>query len=69
MHAASRILALVIFCLGLSACFTSEEPLIGADDAVFPFERIVFAEVSRSDDQQSWTRKGDAYSLAAGRKQ
>ena len=47
MHAASRILALVIFCLGLSACFTSEEPLIGADDAVFPFERIVFAEVSR----------------------
>lgn len=62
MHAASRILALVIFCLGLSACFTSEEPLIGAEDAVFPFERIVFAEVSRSDDQQSWTRKGDAYS-------
>lgn len=62
MHAASRILALVIFCLGLSACFTSEEPLIGGEDAVFPFERIIFAEVSRPDDRQSWTRKGDAYS-------
>ena len=63
MHLASRILSMILLCLGLTACFTSEEPLIAAEDAVFPFERIVFAEVSRPDDRQTWTRKGDAYSF------
>jgi hypothetical protein len=62
MHATNRILFLVLICLGLSACFTSPVPLIGPDDAVFPFDRIVFGEVSRPDDRQTWTRKGDAYS-------
>ena len=62
MHLASRVLSLALLCLGLAACFTSKEPLIGAADAAFPFERIVFAEVSRADDRQTWTRKGDAYS-------
>jgi hypothetical protein len=62
MHLASRVLSLALLCLGLAACFTSKAPLIGPDDAAFPFERIVFAEVSRPDDRQSWTRKGDAYS-------
>jgi hypothetical protein len=62
MHLATRVLSLALLCLGLAACFTSEEPLIGAGDAVFPLERIVFAEVSRPDDTQTWTRKGDAYS-------
>jgi hypothetical protein len=62
MHLASRVLSLALLCLGLTACFTSKDPLIGGADAVFPFERIVFAEVSRADDRQTWTRKGDAYS-------
>lgn len=63
MFAVSRVLSVVLVCLGLAACFTAKEPLIGPDDAVFPFERIVFAEVSRPDDRQSLTRKGDAYSF------
>ena len=63
MHLASRVLSLTLLCLGLTACFTSEEPLIGPKDAVFPFERIVFAEVDRPDDRQTWTRKGDVYSF------
>ena len=63
MHIASRILVLVTLCVGLTACFTSEKPLISAEDAVFPFEHIVFGEASRPDDRQTWTRKGDAYSF------
>lgn len=62
MHLASRVLSIAILCIGLAACFTSKEPLIGPADAAFPFERIVFAEVSRADDPQTWVRKGDAYS-------
>lgn len=54
---------IVLACFGLAACFTSTEPLIGPEDAAFPFERVVFAEVSRPDDPQIWTRKGDAYSF------
>jgi hypothetical protein len=63
MNAAFRILFVVLVCLGLSACFTSTVPLIGPDDAVFPYDKIVFGEVSRPDDRQTWTRKGDAYSF------
>jgi hypothetical protein len=61
MHLANRVLSIALLCLGLAACFTSKEPLIGAEDGVFPFDRIVFVEVSRADDRQTWTRKGDAY--------
>jgi hypothetical protein len=64
MTAVARILTVVLVCLGLGGCFTAKEPLIGPDDAVFPFERIVFEEVSRpDDDRQSLIRKGDAYSF------
>jgi hypothetical protein len=63
MNAAFRILAVVFLSLGLSACFTSPVPLIGPEDAVFPFEKIVFGEVSREDDRQTWIKKGDAYSF------
>jgi hypothetical protein len=62
MQLASRVFSITLLCLSLAACFTSKEPLIGAGDAAFPFDRIVFAEVSRADDRQTWTRKGDAYS-------
>lgn len=61
MLLAKRVLTLVLICFGLMGCFTSDGPLIGAEDATFPFERIVFAEVSRPDDRQSWARNGDAY--------
>jgi hypothetical protein len=49
--------------LALAGCFTSPEPLIGADQAVFPYQRIVFGEADRQDDRQTWTRKGDSYSF------
>jgi hypothetical protein len=62
MQLASRVLSIALLCLSLAACFTSRDPLIGPGDATFPFDRIVFAEVSRADDRQTWTRKGDAYS-------
>jgi len=62
MHLASRVLSIALLCMGLTACFTSDDPLIGPAEATFPFERIVFAEVSRADDPQTWVRKGDAYS-------
>ncbi|HET7718049.1 MAG TPA: hypothetical protein VFK86_20670 [Bauldia sp.] len=61
MHAAIRLLLASAFCLGLSACFTSPDPLVGAADAVFPFERLVFREQSLPDDRQTMTREGDAY--------
>jgi hypothetical protein len=63
MHLARRVLSIALLCLSLAACFTSKEPLIAAEDAAFPFERILFAEVSRPDDRQTWTHKGDAYSF------
>ncbi len=62
MYLAVRIISIALLCLGLAACFTSKEPLIGPEEAAFPFERIVFAEVSRADDPQTWIRKDGAYS-------
>ena len=50
----------------LGGCFTSPEPLIGADQAVFPYDTIVFAEADRPDDRQTFQRKGDAYSFRPG---
>lgn len=61
MRIAKRILMLAFLCFGLTACFTSAEPLIGSADAVFPVERIVFVEVSQPETRQVWTRKGDVY--------
>lgn len=63
MSAVSRVLSVVLICLGLGGCFTAKEAMIGPADAVFPFERIVFGEVSRPDDRESLTRKDDAYSF------
>jgi hypothetical protein len=50
--------------LALAGCFTSETPLIGPDDAVFPFETIVFRSMDRPDDRQTWTHEGDIYRFA-----
>jgi hypothetical protein len=47
----------------LAGCFTSPAPLIGADQAVFPYEKIIFADADRQDDRQTWVRQGDAYSF------
>jgi hypothetical protein len=58
-----RQFAVLAITLGMAGCFTSREPLIGPEDAVFPFDRIVFGEVSRPNDRQSLVRKGDAYSF------
>lgn len=47
----------------LAGCFTSAEPLIGPDQAVFPYDKIVYGQIDRQDDLQTWMRKGDAYSF------
>ncbi len=63
MNLAVRVLSTVVLCLGLAGCFTSKEPLIGPEDAVFPYQTIVFGDAGNPDDRQTWTRKGDAYSF------
>ena len=57
------ILFVLVAPLVLAGCFTSPEPLIGAGEAVFPYEKIVFRSADREDDRQTWTRKGDSYSF------
>ena len=56
-----QALFIVLACFALASCFTSSEPLIGPDDATFPFARIDFAEVGQPDNPQTWTRRGDVY--------
>ncbi|MCW5697965.1 MAG: hypothetical protein KIS96_14690 [Bauldia sp.] len=43
----------------LAGCFTSEEPLLAAADADFPFERIVYAAEDGS--TSTLVRQGDGY--------
>ena len=59
-----RLALILALPAALSACFTSKEPLIGADKAVFPYEEIVYAEADKGD-PATLKRKGDAYSLKA----
>ncbi len=57
------ILFVFVGAILLAGCFTSPESLIGADQAVFPYDKIVFAHVDHQDDRQTWVRDGDAYSF------
>lgn len=55
-----RSLALfAVLATPLAGCFTSEEPLLAAADADFPFERIVYAAEDGS--TSTLVRQGDAY--------
>lgn len=53
------IAALAGLALILAGCFTSSEPLIPADTADFPFERLVYA--AEGGEQSTLVRDGDAY--------
>lgn len=55
-----RIVAVMLLAAGLSACFSSEQPLVGPDQAVFPYETIVFAS-ENGGDPQTLVHRGDAY--------
>ena len=59
-----RAFAAILLAAGLSGCFSSDKPLIGADIAVFPYQKIVYTEEDR-DEPQTLTRTGDAYILTA----
>ncbi|MCB1488378.1 MAG: hypothetical protein KDJ88_13100 [Bauldia sp.] len=60
-----RVILLVLLApLLLTACFTSETPLIGPKDAVFPYETIVFRSMDRPEDRQTWDHSGDIYRFA-----
>lgn len=58
----ARLGFLAILALVLSGCFTSQTPLILAEDADFPFETIVYREI---DDDTLLTMRhiGDAYTI------
>lgn len=54
----------MLACLALAGCYISREELISASDAVFPYQRIVFAEVgseSTPEDHSVLVRQGDSY--------
>lgn len=55
---------LAVMVVGLSGCFTSETPLISAEDADFPFETFTYREVS-ADKLITMVREGDAYLIEA----
>lgn len=56
-----RILSIIALCLGVAACFTNKTPLIGPEDAAFPFERLTFRPVGDEDEVQTLARDGDVY--------
>jgi hypothetical protein len=68
MHHLLQVLRLgpvLALCLTVSGCFVSDAPLIGPDQASFPFERIVFEVDDRPGEPQVLARDGDAYRLTS----
>jgi hypothetical protein len=61
MRLFASIVSTMLLCLGLAGCFTSESLLIGADEADFPYDRIVFVAVDRPEDRLTLLRDGDVY--------
>ena len=60
-----RLGPVLALCVAVSGCFVSDAPLIGPDEASFPFERIVFEVDDRPGERQVLERDGDAYRLAS----
>jgi len=55
-----RSLSVILFAQWLAGCFISEAPLIGPQDAAFPFETITYREPG-SPIETTLTHEGDAY--------
>jgi hypothetical protein len=57
-----RLLTFLTFALtaSLGGCYISETPLVGAGDAVFPYETISYRETD-GDEIMTMVREGDAY--------
>jgi hypothetical protein len=53
-----RALAVALLAAGLAGCFVTEKPLIAADEAVFPYQKIIF---TAEDEPVTLTREGDVY--------
>jgi hypothetical protein len=54
----------VSLAMGLSGCFISETPLIGPEDAVFPYETISYKQPS-DEKPEKLVRQGDSYVITA----
>ncbi len=63
MRSLARIVVVFALLASLAGCFMSREPLIGPDEASFPFERIMFRLDGESDGEQMLTREGDHYRM------
>jgi hypothetical protein len=50
--------------LALGGCFISETPLVGPEDAVFPYETISY-KAANDDAPEKLVRQGDSYVIAA----
>jgi hypothetical protein len=61
MRIFAGMLSVALLCLGVAGCFTSKAPLIEADQAVFPHDRIVFVTADRPEDRLTLQRDGDVY--------
>lgn len=59
-----RTAALACISLGLSGCFTSEQPLVSAGDADFPFESLTYHQAD-SEDRVTLLRVSDGYRPAS----
>ena len=53
------LIILIVSALGLSGCFKSEQPLISAGDADFPFTTITYADPNGT--EYTLEKSGDAY--------
>ncbi|MCB1500927.1 MAG: hypothetical protein KDK07_14235 [Bauldia sp.] len=61
MRQFAGILCAVLLSISLAGCFTAKSPLIGADEAEFPYDRIVFVAIDRPEDRLILQRDGDTY--------
>lgn len=55
-----KLTMLTLTALALQGCFVSTEPLLKADKAVFPFQKLTFKSDSKS---VTLTREGDMYKI------
>jgi len=59
-----RLLLAALAVVGLTACYTSDTPLISDDDAATPFAKITFKGSGADDKPAAFTRDGKVYVTA-----
>jgi hypothetical protein len=56
-----RLVLAALALIGLAGCYTSEKPLVTADEAVAPYARMTFQGKDSSDTPAEFTRDGTTY--------